>query len=281
MADLTEAQTGAALQALTAKHETIATGVAVQVSPAGAMSIERDIERFQAAPYRRQGTVVVHDAAGFAAAVTQRLGAPGDGVAFRPAVYADEENKRLVAVLNDDSVDGAGWRDMRVELALRPTPAWTFWKHGSGDMMDQENFAAHVEEGRLELVTPAPAEMLELAQTFQATTAAKFHQGSRLADGRRQFQYDEELEAQAGTTGQVIIPSILELGITPFYGADRFVVTALFRFRLQGPKLTLGYILDRPYDIERAAFNKVVDAVAESLAVAPIAGVAPGKGGRG
>lgn len=232
-----------------------------------------DPERTADAPRRPVATVQVHDAASFAAAVTRRQ----DEENYTPVVYADEETLALVAVLNDDQHGRGGWRDHRVELALRRTVEWTHWKNADGRLLEQEDFAEFIEAGLTEIQDPPPATMLELAQTFQASTAGRFKGGTRLQTGVRQFLYEEEVDASAGPGGTIAIPETIKLAVRPFYGSDRYQVDARFRYRLRTGHLTLGYKLDRPHEVERSAFTAVRDGVAELLKdVDVIAGRAPG-----
>lgn len=233
-----------------------------------------DAEQWAAAPRRARGTVEVHDAVSFARAVRQRA------IVDEVTIYTDEDRKALVAILNDDQVndDGdqsAAWRDYRVLLALRPRPEWTHWRSIDGQYVNQETFAEHIERGLPELVAPPAAEALEIAQTFQANVAAKFRQGSRLRDGAQQFTYEEEIDASAGGGGLLTIPEVLVIRVAPCFGADQVDVEARFRFRLRSGELTLGYLLDRPDEVERTAFTNVVDKVVADLALDPIMGVAP------
>lgn len=242
------------------------------VTPPGWTLHQVDTEVIASAPRRSRGLVKVHDAASFVHAVKLRLGENPD---YPAVVYADEERMQLVAVLNDDYPDEPGWRDHRVELTLRPRPEWLHWRAKSGSFLDQEKFAEHIEEGLPELVNPSAADMLDLAQTFQASTSGRFKQSGKLASGAVQFVYEEDIEATAGVGGTLAIPEKLTLGVAPFFGSDRFEVTARFRYRLKAGELTLGYILDRPLEVERAAFGTVRDTVATDLGVDPIAGPAP------
>lgn len=231
-----------------------------------------DLETYGEHPRRPVGTVKVHDAAGFVSSVKQRV-CDEDGPAV---VYADEESIALVAILNDDHGMGAGWRDHRVALNLRRRPEWTHWLGIDGQMVNQESFASHIEDGLAEIVDPSAADMLDLAQTFHATTSARFKGGHRLASGARQLVYEEEIDASAGDQpGTLAIPEWITLTMRPFFGAEKYEIRARFRFKLTAGNLTLGYKLERPSDVERAAFGDVRDAVAEELKVTPIAGVPP------
>lgn len=220
-------------------------------------------------PGRSVGTVIVRDAAGFVAAVRQRT-------VGSVALYADDASKTLTAVLNDDHADVPGWRDHTVDLRLRTRPEWDHWVRADGKYVTQVEFAQHIEDGLHEIITPAAADMLDLAQTFAATTTAKFKGGQRLATGERQFTYDEEINAKAGSAGTVAIPDTFTLRIAPFYGSDAVDITARFRFRLRNGDLTLGYRLDRPDDAALAAYQSVVTRASDDLGITPIAGTAPG-----
>lgn len=211
-------------------------------------------------PRRSRGLVDVYDAPSFVAAVRHRTDDVDGPV---PVVYADEANNGLVAVLNDDQGPEAGWRDHRVVLRLRRTPEWTAWTAGQG-LGTQERFAARIEDGTPEIRDPAAAQMLDLAQTFHATTAAKFRSGIRLADGSRQFVYDEDIKATAGA-GQFEVPETFTLAVRPFIGSDVYEVKARFRFTLRAGDLKVGYTLFRPEEVERDAFRKVTGAVTEAL----------------
>lgn len=259
--------------------------LAVFAIPEGHALASIDTELLGAMPRRAIGIVKVHDAAGFARAIRQRATKARDGDVeaaspYNVAIYADEEAKALVAILNDDVVVGddefAGWRDHRVELALRPRPEWVHWTGGSDKDMDQAKFALHIEKGLDELRDPNPADMLDLAQHFQATTSGRFAQGNRLAGGKRELLWSENADVTAGENGTLSVPEELILDVRPFYGSDKWEVRARFYYRLIDGKLTMGYRLVRPHDVEAAAFKSIVDGVETELAATIIAGQAPG-----
>lgn len=262
----TEAEAVAALVAQPAVYPVDAFTETVVAPPEWTVDT-LDHEHLADKPRRAIASVAVRDAAGFAAAVGQRR-------YQAVALYADDETMALTAILNDDYGQVAGWRDNRVALALRRTPEWTHWKSKDGQMLDQKAFALHIEDGLHEVVEPAAADMLDLAQTFEATTSAKFKGGQRLKSGERQFVYEEEIDATGGT-GQVAIPDTFTLRVAPFYGSPPVAIVARFRFTLRANVLQLGYKLDRPAEVERAAFAATVEEVEKALDLIAIAGIAP------
>lgn len=241
-------------------------------APDGWHTVHTSLESFDVEPRRSRGTSFVHDATSFIDAVTRRRMTDSPD----PVIYADAARNRLVAVLNDDDDGTPGWRDYLVELALQPTPEWQLWKGHDGALMGQEAFAEHIENGLGELVAPEPATMLEIAQSFHATSSARFKSGTRLASGVQQFTWEEEQSATAGGAGTIEIPTKLELVLAPFYGSARYEVGAWFRYRITREHFTLGYKLDRPHEVERAAFSDVRAQVTEGLSsCVVIAGACP------
>ncbi len=150
-------------------------------------------------------------------------------------------------------------------LRLRTTDAWKQWGAKDNRLMSQEEFAEHLEDHLAELVSPPAAEMLEIAQSFQASIKAEFQSSTRLSSGQRQFQYVETVASKAGQKGQLTIPETFEIGLVPFEGAAPYKMTARFRHRIEGDRLRLAYKLERPDDVLRAAFADVLAAVTEAV----------------
>lgn len=176
-------------------------------------------------------------------------------------VWVHPTSGRIVAVFDDNSQMDPGWRVHKAVLELESTPEWNHWLEKNNNMMGQEEFAEHIEVGLDDIVEPEGSKVLEMAQTFHAKTNSTFRQATRLASGETQFQYDEEIQAKAGATGTMEIPSVLMLGIAPFVGEKPYKVIARVRYRINSGKLSLGYKLDRPDLVRRDA----LDTIAEKL----------------
>lgn len=222
--------------------------------PAGYKVESLDLEPFGEAPARKRGKVTLHTGQSLAAYVNHHT------VTDATALYADVEARRVVAVLDGHHAgsDNAGWGEHRAALALRHTPEWLAWIGKNGQMRDQVAFAEHIEENLLDIVDPAGADMLELAQTFQATTKVSFKSSQRLSSGEQQLTYLEDTDAKAGAKGDLIIPTRFELALRPFEGTEPYRVTARLRYRIGGGDLAIGYVLDRPEDVVRDAFDQIL-----------------------
>lgn len=212
-------------------------------------------DKFLTQPRRLKGSVVVDDVASFKAYVTEFYGE------LSTTAWVDPAQHRVTAILNDAHADESAWRDHRATLQLVKTPEWKRWRQTDGSLMNQETFARHIEMSEVDIANPDAGTLLEIAQTFYASTKADFRSGTRLQDGQVQFSYVEETNATAGRNGELDIPAKFELLIAPFHGEKPVTITALLRYRIRDGKLAIGYELVRPDDIERA----VMDLIAESL----------------
>lgn len=253
----TETEAAAALAAAPKQIDRVDESHLITAVPPGWSVDARDLERYAEYPNRPRGDVIVRTSGAFVDAVRRR--APG-----AVTVYGDEASLSLVAVLNDDgAADGvayAGWRDYRVVLGVTRTEAWEHWLGRNDALMTQEAFADHIQTGLAEIDDPAPADMLDLAQTLTATINARAKSARRLSDGATQIVWEEEIDAKGGVAGTFAIPTEFRLVVAPFYGAEAVPVRAFFRYRLGrgDAPLMLGYKLDRAADVERRAFRHLV-----------------------
>jgi uncharacterized protein YfdQ (DUF2303 family) len=206
------------------------------------------------APARKTGTYQVHDASSFVAYIAKH-GNPDT------EVWADTVNAKITGVINAHIAGGpnnAQFEDHKVAYSVQLTEAWKAWASRDGKLDSQSDFAELIEDRALDIVQPAAADMLELAQTFQATIGVSFESSKRLSSGERQLAYREQVDAKAGRAGQMDIPETFVLGVRPFEGADPYKVTARLRYRITDGVLRIGYKLERPEDVMREAFLGVV-----------------------
>jgi uncharacterized protein YfdQ (DUF2303 family) len=192
-------------------------------------------------------------------------------------IWVEPTDGKVLAVLNDhgDGQDAPAWRDWTATLALRHTDEWNHWKSRDGLLGGQEDFAEHIEDGLTEIADPTGAELLEIAQTFHATTAAQFRQATRLSDGRIQVRYDEEIDAKAGTSGELAIPQEITLLLAPYVGEEAVELKARLRYRVSGGALRIGYKLDRPERVIRDALEHIAERLLSEFGDHVYLGAAP------
>lgn len=223
------------------------------VLPPGTQVQQVDVQRHTPGPRRASGDVTVYDTNAFCDYVSTHTTVA--------EVWADSPNFGLLAVLNPHRENEPAWEDWRVSLRLKATKAWQAWAEHDRQMMFQPAFAEHLEDNLADIAEPSAGEMLELVQTFQAKTKVSFESGHLLASGERALEYREETQAAAGKKGSITVPAMFTLGLAPFEGSEHYKVTARFRYRITEGQLFMGYILNRPDEVQRAAFNDVIQGV--------------------
>lgn len=231
----------------------------------------RDPSRLPDLPDRVVGTTVVHTATSYVDAVKRYE--HEDQI-----TYVDRSQNRIVTVL-DPNLPSVGPRpepghgDHRVSLALTHSPEWTSWTAGLG-LGEQTRFARQMQDGELEIVDPAPSVMLEIAETFHATSESKFKSGRRLQDGRRQFVFEEDTSVKAGENGQVEIPERFKIALPIFVGGERYQLECRLTWELR-PKFRIGYTFIRPDVVVAHAFDGMVATILENVAGLVLEGPVP------
>ena len=244
-----------------------------------------DLEPWLERPSRKCERVELHTSVSLADYVVRHTvppqpGSMKDALGFpdpeQPStLYADFEKGVIAAILNDSVREEAGWGDHRARLALRKTDAWKLWESHDNDLMSQHDFAEHIEAGLQEIVQPPAAEMLELAQTFEARQQVNFKQASFLRNGARALHFEETVASHAGEQGQIEIPREFTLGVEPYLGSVRAIVTARLRYRIREGRLSIGYQLVRPADVLRDAFREALDVVEQRTSLQAFMGTPP------
>lgn len=229
-------------------------------TPSGVSEFDLTGDQYKDTPTRKKGTTTVRDAASFLDYYRKHSD-------DNTEVYSDAERLTVTAVLNANTASTPRWGDHRVQLALRTTDAWKQWTALDGKLMGQEQFAEFLEDHLPELLEPAAAEMLEIAQSIQGVAKAEFQSGTRLASGERKLAYVETIQAKAGQKGELVIPETFTVGLVPFEGSEGYKLTARLRYRINGGPLQLGYKLERPADTLRTAFLDVVNAIEDDIPV--------------
>ena len=216
-------------------------------------------------PQRKTGIVTVRNAASFAHYWEKHSEAASD-------LFADLDAATFTAVLDahGEEPDDARWGQHRVILQLQQTLPWKTWVSNDRAMMPQQAFAEFLEDNARDIAAGGKvtaADLLEVAQHFQAHTKVNFTQGQRLATGQTQLTYTEEIQAKAGQRGTIEIPAEFELAIVPFEDCAPRKVRARFRYRLANGELRLGYFLDDPARTAREACEEIATNLAAQLSV--------------
>lgn len=228
------------------------------VTPADAehhvIDLEQHLDLYRETPRRKTGAFSAHTGDAFISYMQKHATPTSE-------LWADITNRSVTAVINAHDGVVAGWGDHRLELKLQHTPAWQAWKGKDGDFLTQAQFAELLEERTQDVVDPDAATLTEIARTFKATKSVAFESDHVLSSGQVQLVYREEIDAKAGRKGNIDIPEKFTLGIAPFEGGKPYAVLARLRFSIDGGVLRIKYVLDRPAEVVRQAFDEIVGVI--------------------
>lgn len=229
-----------------------------------------DLDRFNAAPFRKKGSVMVFDAESMNKLLVDNAIPDATTIYVNP----DADKPAIVAVINGSGKAGPGFGDFRISMGFRSTPQWTKWKGIDGQMLPQETFAEFVEDNLADIATPDGATMMEIVTYLQATRSVDFRSGIKLDNGAVQFTNNESVDATVGA-GNLAVPDSFEIALSPVFGVAPFKVPARFRYRIVERKLKLGFKLQRIEDVMATIIKDIEAEIVLPEGVAKVYGIAP------
>jgi uncharacterized protein YfdQ (DUF2303 family) len=229
-----------------------------------------NLEKYNATPFRKTGTITVFDAASLNQLLTDNAGAGHITIYVNP----DANKPAIVAILNGSGPDGPGWGDFRVSIGFRETPQWAKWKAIDGKLLPQVDFAEFVDENLADIVAPTGAMVMEIVTDHQAKRTVSFKSGVRLASGLIQLTNIQSDDAKVGA-GNTEVPESFTLALAPIYGVKPFNIGARFRYRINDGKLLLGLKLQRIEDVMATVVREIEGDIVLPEGAAKVYGVPP------
>ena len=224
-----------------------------------------DLERFQASPRRVRENLSLHRIDTFCAYfMAYRRPEPSEDGDQVSVVFADQTAFTMKAIFDYHGNDPA-WGDHTATYASPRSLEWATWRGMSAKLMEQAAFAQFIEDNIVDIREPPGADMLEIARQFEAKSSVQFGSHLRLDNGQRQFSYSETIQGSAAK-GTIKVPERFKLGIPVFLGGTVYEVIARLRYRINEGNLKIGYELYRSEQIERDAFQQVVQALEAATA---------------
>lgn len=234
-----------------------------------------DLERRRLHPADKAGTVEVKTPEALIRYADRHINVGADDA----TLWGDIDGGSVVVVLNDHaSRNGGGqpgWGDHRVKLQLERSPEWEAWTKIASGLVSQVELAEFLEEHVLEVKEPSGSDLLEVTQTLHVTSGARFKSAMQLHSGEQQLVYEEDVQAQAGRTGNTDVPTDLVLLLRPWIGVERVEVAAKFRFRVREGRLGVGVKLLNLEEHSRQAVTDALAHVQDRLVIDAIEGRAP------
>lgn len=186
-------------------------------------------------------------------------------------VFVNTETGHFVAVLDfHETASIPAHKHHLVTYTCPETKEWSSWLRNNNTKMEQEEFALFIEDNLNEILEPNGAQMLEIAASLKASNNVEFQSNVSLDNGQVQFQYKENINGQAGLTGQLEIPQKIKLAIRPFLNGAPYELEARFRYRVRQGGLMMWYTLIRPHLVKDDAVSGLLKTVREKLKAAKV-----------
>ncbi|MDG4903181.1 DUF2303 family protein [Mesorhizobium sp. WSM4962] len=219
-------------------------------------SVKALIDEFRQAPDRRKGTATVETLASFIALIERHK--DENSAIFGKTSYPDP---KLTAVIDYDKEGVAARnRSHRIVYAFPLTEEFKSWVAGNAKPMEQEVFAAFLEEHAAELAAPTdgevseyerlfkekmatPSEVVALSRHLEVFVAARAKQGIRLQTGERVVEFAEEHQNAKGES--IVVPGVFMVSVPAFVDGDAVRLPARLRYRVTGSKVVWFYQLYR------------------------------------
>lgn len=227
------------------------------VDPKGGVEIiNLDTDDYRTRPRLKTGTYTTSTPQAFTDYLEKH--SSDDTEIWAGVAAAGGQGAQIVAVIDAHGRTEPGWGKHRVKLQLSHSPEWLRWVAQDRKGLTQRQFAELVEDRLVDIVEPNSADMLEIAQTFEARNNVRFASSTILASGERRLEYKEDIDASAGRTGAMTVPQTFTLALRPFMGGEAWKVEARFRYSIREGALTISYALTRPEDVIQNAFDELV-----------------------
>ncbi|MBN9243960.1 MAG: DUF2303 family protein [Mesorhizobium sp.] len=219
-------------------------------------SLRTLLEETRLMPQRRKGTATADTLESFVNLVNRHK--DERSALFGRCIWPDP---KLTAVLDYDDAQGeARNRQHRIVYAFPLTDEFKAWVGVNAKPMEQEVFAAFLEEHAAELAAPmdgerseyerlfnekmaTPSEVVSLSRHLEVFVSARAKQGVRLQTGERTVEFTEEHQNSKGEA--VVIPGIFMVSVAAFVDGDAVRIPARLRYRIAGGDIKWFYQLYR------------------------------------
>lgn len=238
-------------------------------------SVKALIEEHRARPERRVGVAKMQTLSGFYRLVKRHQDEDS-------AVFVDMNWRapKFTAVIDyhkqaDSKHEPANLRH-RIVYEFPLSEPWQEWVKMNGEPMQQERFAAFIEDHIAEIVAPTeaeqalyekqfstriadPFEVMTLSRGLAVSVDAKVGRAVKLQSGEGEIVFEEVHRDGGGE--KLIVPGLFMLSVPVFFRGANVRFPVRLRYRVAGGSIIWFYQVWRPEDFVTAAIEKDRDAV--------------------
>lgn len=211
-------------------------------------------------PKQREGDRSLYTLADFLAYVNvhkEPAVTDGDSQPWNPHIFLDRDGLRVRCSFDYSQSNLASHQKFTASHALVFSKEIEPWRQKAERWLTQLEFAEWIEDHELEFVKPSSAEMLTLAQKFEASISARFSSKHNLATGEIDLAY----KLENNEAGSVKVPDEFTIALPIFKGGERYQLPMRLRHRCRDGAVTFLFKfknLDQAVDDVWSALIKTV-----------------------
>lgn len=189
-----------------------------------------------------------------------------------PALYADFRDLEITAVFDDHHAEFAGWREFTADLRLQRSDAWRAWNDSDQCYWSAQYFTEFLTEWAHTIVEPDALDLIEMVDTFKATTVTTVTNETDDHNGDRETRFSIKTNGEGEGEADPRIRFVINIPV--FNGGDHVTLNADFRYRLNtySEAVEFGFKLDPTNGMVREAFMAEVAAIEEATGLTVMLG---------
>lgn len=224
-----------------------------------ARSLKPLIEEYRDHPARKSGIAKVFTLDSFVDLTNRHKTA--DSVIFADTSWRQPSLTTIVDYHDKASGGSADNGKHRVHYEFPLSEEWAAWLGLDGQPLDQQTFAAWIEEHLPELAAPTADEIAELEQTFNMSVAtpnkmvmlsrglqvnveSRVKNSTTLQSGEGEILFEEEHRDAAGN--KLSVPNLFILAIPPFFMGEPVRMPVRLRYRVNSGQIKWTFKIFRP-----------------------------------
>lgn len=218
-----------------------------------------DLEKFAPQPARIRQSPTFETPGAFADYV-KAFGAPST------RLFASLKVLRVRGVIDYHLPDDPSWHTHVAEYPAKFAPAFAAWHAAHGQKMPQKAFAEFLEDRAEDAIQPDAADLMEVAQKFEAARNVEFKSAINVSTGERQFKYEEK----DSVGGAIACPKVIVLRTAVFQGCEPVQWGARLAYDISDGKLYFTVKIHRLQELLEAEFMHLCDGIMVDLPDVPL-----------
>lgn len=224
-----------------------------------AKSLKAIVEEYRDHPARKSGTAKVFTLDSFVELTNRHK--TDHSVIFADTNWRQPSLTTIVDYHDKASGGSADNGKHRVHYEFPLSEEWAAWLKLDGQPLDQQTFAAWIEEHLPELAAPTADEIAELEQTFNMSVAtpnkmvmlsrglqvnveSRVKNSTTLQSGEGEILFEEEHRDAAGN--KLSVPGLFILAIPPFFMGEPVRMPVRLRYRVNSGQIKWTFKIFRP-----------------------------------